>query len=153
LVVKSMVQLEPRTQGGARYRLLEPLRQFGFAELVASGELDAARRAHAAWVAAFCEGIHRDAHLDGHFERWRELHDESDNIRAALEYALAEPDVELALRIGASLWLYWTRPDLQTAAREWLERILALPTLALPTVDAARLASLRLSATVGLADV
>ncbi len=148
LVAKSMVQLEPRPGGGARYRLLEPLRQFGVAQLVASGELEPARRAHAEWVASLCEDVHREAHLGGRFERWRDLQLESANIRVAIEWALGSQDAGLALRIGAALWLYWTRPDRQSVARDWLERILALPAAHRPDVT-----PLRLSVMVGLADV
>src|SRR5205807_3432862 len=47
LVDGSLVQAEER-DGRARYRLLEPVRQYAHECLIASGELDAIRRQHAA---------------------------------------------------------------------------------------------------------
>src|SRR5260370_12165956 len=46
LVDASLVQVDER-DGRARYRLLEPVRQYAHARLGASGELDAVRHLHA----------------------------------------------------------------------------------------------------------
>jgi len=52
LVDRSLVQVEERA-GRARYRLLEPVRQYAREWLVSSGELDALRRQHAVYYEAF----------------------------------------------------------------------------------------------------
>src|SRR5439155_957003 len=49
LVGKSMLQREHPADGEARYRLLEPVRQYAWGRLRAAGEEAAARRRHCAW--------------------------------------------------------------------------------------------------------
>ena len=75
---------------------------------------------------------------------WRELNDDEDNIRVAVEWVLEQEDGELGLRLGGALWLFWTRPDRRARGREWLIRLLALP-------QADCHARLRLAVVVGLA--
>jgi ATP/maltotriose-dependent transcriptional regulator MalT len=117
--------------------LLEPLRQFAHARLAESGELPAARRRQAEYVLALAERASKDAERRGVFQDGQSLNPEADNIRLALTWAVESVDVELALRLGAALWMWWTRPDRQAQGRAWLERILALPdTLAEPVLRA-----------------
>jgi predicted ATPase/transcriptional regulator with XRE-family HTH domain len=127
LVAKSMVQAEPQPDGTMRYRLLEPLRQFAHARLGEADELDAARRAQAQHVLTLAERTDRVSDLPGQAHRARELTAENDNIRVALDWAFESGDAELAVRLGAALWQWWTRPDRQSQGRVWLERILSLP--------------------------
>jgi predicted ATPase/DNA-binding CsgD family transcriptional regulator len=124
LVAKSMVQLEA---GAARYRLLEPLRQFARERLVEAGELGLAQQRHAAYVVELCERAERDYDRPALRDRLHELDVETANIAAALEWAIGDGQVEPAARLGASLWLWLSRPDRQTRARAWLERIAGLP--------------------------
>jgi predicted ATPase/DNA-binding SARP family transcriptional activator len=120
LVAKSLVSFDPPT---ARYRLLEPLRQYLAERLDESGETEAVRRAHAAWVVTLAEAAER-----GFFTNqamWaRRLRAEESNIRAALVGAVDRGDGITALRIGASLgypWFTMGQPD----ARSLLDRALA----------------------------
>ena len=55
LVAKSLVQAEPHDDGSLRYRLLEPLRQFGWQRLSERGDLERARRTHAEHIVALVE--------------------------------------------------------------------------------------------------
>ena len=59
LIDKSLVEVDERGEE-ARYRLLEPVRQYAAAQLEAAGETDAIRARHLDWHARFCEQIHRD---------------------------------------------------------------------------------------------
>jgi DNA-binding CsgD family transcriptional regulator len=127
LIAKSIVQTEPQPEGRVRYRLLEALRQFARARLSEAGELASARQAQAAHVLALAERTDRISDLPSQTHRARELNEEHDNIRVALEWALESGDAEVAVRLGAALWLWWTRPDRQSLGRLWLERIVLLP--------------------------
>src|SRR6266545_1077449 len=64
LVDASLVQVD-ESDGRARYRLLEPVRQYALAWLGASGELDAARYQHATWFDSFAERWETDANVGG----------------------------------------------------------------------------------------
>ncbi len=94
LVDRSMVVAED-VAGDLRYRMLETLRQFGRDQLVASGEMAAARDRHLAWVMKLAEGA-ADRVEHGHTAS---LAAEVDNVRAALEWAHETGNYEAGLRI------------------------------------------------------
>jgi non-specific serine/threonine protein kinase len=127
LVARSIVQLEPQPDGGVRYRLLEPLRQFAHARLVASGALETARRLHAEHILALAEPDPDDPDARAIPHQSARINADVDNVRLALDWACSQPHPDVALRFGAALWMWWSRPDRQSQGRAWLERIVALP--------------------------
>jgi predicted ATPase len=64
LVDASLVQVDEQ-DGRARYRLLEPVRQYAQAQLEASGELDAVRHQHVSYFESFAERWEVDANVGG----------------------------------------------------------------------------------------
>jgi non-specific serine/threonine protein kinase len=60
--------------------------------------------------------------------RWlKRLHLEQDNVRAALEWAIASPALaEKALELAGALFWYWTKRGAFAEGRQWLERALAV---------------------------
>jgi predicted ATPase/class 3 adenylate cyclase len=117
LVAKSLVTFDGVT---ARYRLLEPLRQYLAARLEASGATETVRRAHAEWVAALCDRLGTRL-LDDQRARSRRLGEESGNIDAALTWA-REHDPALAVGIVGSLGQYWFYYD-QASGRRWCDLV------------------------------
>lgn len=97
LVDKSLLAADQRGEHTG-YRMLESLCHYAFERLVEAGELTAVRRRHLEWYVALVEpasafmGASRDHELDP-------LGDVTDNVRAALQAALDEGDVTMALRI------------------------------------------------------
>jgi predicted ATPase/DNA-binding SARP family transcriptional activator len=92
--------------GDDRYRLLDTLRLFALDRLRDTGELDAARRAHADFYRALAEQA--GPHLHGPAEdRWSaRLAVEEPNLHLALAWA-HERDPALALELGLAMWPYW----------------------------------------------
>jgi predicted ATPase/DNA-binding CsgD family transcriptional regulator len=127
LVAKSMVQADPQATGGLRYRLLEPLREYAHAGLATVGEVEGTRRRHAEYVLTLAQRLGSERDPPSRLAWARELNAEADNIRLAHEWAVESQDAELAVRLAATLWRWWSRPDRQAAGRVWLERILAMP--------------------------
>ena len=105
LVEKSVLK---RRQGDTadRFRLLEPLRQFGMERLAHGGGETGLRSRHLAWVRQLAaEAGANDSRQVGAFER---AHRERSNIWSALEYCLTAPDrVDLGAEICLDLWIYW----------------------------------------------
>ncbi|RSD10496.1 hypothetical protein EIY87_37240 [Amycolatopsis eburnea] len=110
-----------------RFRLLEPLRQFGRDKLTASGEtasvlrrmrdhyLDVAERSERAWFGPEQADIFRRTRL------------EHANLRSALDYSLTEPgELGTGLRLASTLWFYWAGCGVFGEGRHWLDRALAL---------------------------
>jgi predicted ATPase/DNA-binding SARP family transcriptional activator len=120
LVAKSWVTFDGVT---ARYRLLEPLRQYLAERLAETGDTEAMRRAHAVWVVTLAEAADRGFFTDQ--SAWsKRLDAEQSNIRAALVGAMDNADGVTALRIAAALgypWFTMGQPD----ARALLNRAMA----------------------------
>ena len=107
LVDKSLV-LADRSGPTTRYRLLETLRQYGAERLAAAGEEPAVRDRHLAWVRALAEEA--DAAARGRraaVVAATALDAEEDNVRAALDWAVAHPAGDDGLRVAGALWRYW----------------------------------------------
>jgi predicted ATPase/DNA-binding CsgD family transcriptional regulator/Tfp pilus assembly protein PilF len=130
LVEKSLVVARGGEQGDARYRMLEPVRQYARQKLEKGGEDEEARRRHATFFLALAEQA--EPRLQGPEDiMWLErLESEHDNLRAALSWALESEEVELALRLGGALGTFWHAHGDLGEGRKWLEATLAKDGLA-----------------------
>jgi DNA-binding NarL/FixJ family response regulator len=107
-----------------RYKMLEPVRQYGWERLEASGEADAVQQQQAAFFLRLAEAA--DPELRGAQQAmWMEhLEIEHDNLRAALGWSL-EHSGELGLRLAGALWRFWFARGYLSEGRRWLENGLA----------------------------
>ncbi len=133
LVDRSLVIVENLEGRDTWYRLLETVRLYARAKLVAAGEEEVVRRRHRDWYLQFAE--HAERELQGPaLESWLErLEAEHDNIRAALESCRADPNPEYGLRLAGAVWHFWEVRGYLTEGREWLESALAKGTGVLST--------------------
>jgi predicted ATPase/DNA-binding SARP family transcriptional activator len=125
LVDQSLVLVEEEPHAPeARYRLLEPVRQYALERLVASGEAERLRERHAAHFLALAERV--ELALAGPKQhRWLDaLGAEYGNLRAALEWAASLGGADVALRLGGALWRFWSIRGPVGEGREWLTRLL-----------------------------
>jgi predicted ATPase/class 3 adenylate cyclase len=127
LVAKSLVTFDAVT---ARYRLLEPIRQYLAGRLEEAGEGETRRRLQAEWVAGLCERLGTRL-LDDQKARSARLREESANIDVALGWALDYDHHETALRIVGSLGQYWCFND-HAGGRRWCEQVVDAGTDASP---------------------
>jgi non-specific serine/threonine protein kinase len=127
LVDKSLV-LAGQQAGGARYRLLETMREYGRNRLVEAGEETAARDRHAAFFLTLV--AQAEPHLGVHSHDqgvWiAELERERENLRAVLHWVVDHDDAAAALRMGAALWPFWLNRGYLSEGAAWLEAILAV---------------------------
>ncbi len=101
LVDKSLVLAE-----NGRYRLLETLREYAAARLAEAGETAAARDRHLDHYLAMAEAAEPD--LDRDKDAWRaRVEPERDNLRAALEWGLAQDDATRGRRLAAAVAWLW----------------------------------------------
>ncbi|MDJ1132578.1 ATP-binding protein [Streptomyces iconiensis] len=160
LVDKSVVLRVENEEGGARYRLLDTIREYGAEWLKSIGGTAACRR-------RLIEHCHnRLRHFEEHFATdeqlplFRALAADRDNLRAAVEYALEEaasralpapvsrgthdggPGTALPadpyqhtsppLALTASMWTYWACGGLLAEARYWMDKAIAAPSPSSP---------------------
>lgn len=134
LVDKSLVTMEESDDGGARYRLLETIRQYARYKLLDSGEIVAVRDRHLQYYLGFGEQAWNKFFSVEQAEWSERVRAEQDNVRAALDWAL-EQQPDDALRLGSALSLYWSRSGY--ACSEGVHLLeLALKTVAAQTIPA-----------------
>jgi predicted ATPase/DNA-binding NarL/FixJ family response regulator len=129
LVDQSLVRpLDGSTAMGSpepRFGMLETVREYGL-ELLAGGEDEEVRRAHAAWCLTLVERAGPELSGPEPGPWLDRLEAEHDNLRAALGWAVARGETELGLRLAGGLWRFWRHRGYWTEGRGWLERTLAL---------------------------
>ncbi|MGE5263485.1 MAG: tetratricopeptide repeat protein, partial [Acidobacteriota bacterium] len=129
LTDKSLVMADTQTRSEARYRVLEPLRQYAVEKLQQSGEEPIYRRCHLTWCLGLAE--HADTLLRGPQQVvWLErLESEHDNLRAALAWSQAEgasrDDLEEGLHLAGALFWFWNFRGYWTEGRRWMEQLSA----------------------------
>ena len=115
LVDKSLVVVEQRAGGATRYRMLETVREFGLERLGASGEEEATRDRHLAFMVRFAEEGGQHLRAAGQ-DRWLPLVDaEQENVITAIRWGTRHgAPSEPAIRIAAALWgAWWIRGSLE----------------------------------------
>ena len=119
LVAKSLVVRE--TVGGQpRFRLLETVRYYAAERLAESGEAFETAARHANWCVWLAEQGERQIHGVEHQAGIDVLEAEHDNVRAALRWALTQGQTEVALRLAASMAMFWGVRGYLSEGREWL---------------------------------
>ena len=111
LLDKNLLRQTEQEDGEPWFMMLETIREFGLEVLTTRGELEAVRHAHAAYYLQLAE-VAEPALQDPLQATWYErLERELDNLRAALSYLLERGErgenIEMALRLGASLRDFW----------------------------------------------
>ncbi|CAA9562570.1 MAG: hypothetical protein AVDCRST_MAG19-1945 [uncultured Thermomicrobiales bacterium] len=139
LVEKSLLQHGIEPDGAARYRILETTREYATERLEASGEADAARRAHAAYFLDLAERHPPAPFLPDDVPTLLRLEAEHANLRAALAWLTMAGDTSAFARLAAALGWFWFVHGHLHDGRRWLEG--ALPHVGrLPPTVRARLA-------------
>ncbi|WP_251061022.1 AAA family ATPase [Streptomyces sp. ISL-100] len=126
LISQSVVVRESvSTPAGARYRMLDTVREYGADWLAAMGDAERVRRRHRDWylgLATWCE-------LDWFSPRQAEVaarvDSELPNLRRAMEYSLDHAeDVHLGQYLAGTLWFYWVGCGRLSEGRHWLDHAL-----------------------------
>ncbi|WP_246258379.1 ATP-binding protein [Amycolatopsis anabasis] len=125
LLDKSVLIREER-HDVVRYRMLETLREYGQERLEQAGDRARVARAHRDWIDRLTERADAEW-ASPHQLAWIDrLRNEHANLRAALDWSIAEPgEAGAALRIARRVDEYWALRGFSLEARRWLERALA----------------------------
>lgn len=123
LLAQSVV-LREESAVGARYRMLDTVREYGAEWLAATGDTERLRRRHRDWflgLATWCE-------LDWFSPRQAEVaarvESELPNLRRAMECSLESPEeAHLAQYLAGTLWFLWVGCGRLSEGRHWLEHV------------------------------
>jgi predicted ATPase len=105
------------------FQMLETIREFAGEMLEARGQREELERRHGAWFAAFAKRA--SAELNGIAQReWLERFEHAhDNIRVALDRAIAREDAATAIMLGFDAWRFWQKRGHLYEARRRLDAI------------------------------
>lgn len=126
LVNKSLVQRDVQADGEPSFMLLETIREYGLDLLQAQDELLALQRSHAAYYLLLA--VEAAPHLHGPDESaWiQRLTAEQHNLQAALDWAVAQRQITLAMHLSEALFSFWHRTSQRYEAIEMLRNIVTL---------------------------
>jgi non-specific serine/threonine protein kinase len=141
LVGKSLVVVDGGGRN-ARYRLLEPVRQYAQEHLDAVGGTAAARTRHLTCYLALAERAAAQLHGPEQVAWLDRLDLERDNLRVALRWTDEQGDRTSLLRLAGALALFWEGRSHIREGRQWLEA-------ALQAADDATPPEIRLRALLG----
>jgi predicted ATPase/DNA-binding SARP family transcriptional activator len=138
LVDKSLLQLDD--VGSVRYRLLDTVRDYATAKLLARGQraASALRAAHRDHYLALAQTA--APHLIGHGQiEWLDrLELEFDNLRAAVSYSSQDPNPDAGLRLGRALCYFWLYREPRVEGAVALSAALDRPDAQQPTLARGR---------------
>ncbi len=123
LVNKSLVAAETEAGGETRYHLLETVRQYAREKLLEAGGGAAVRDRHLEYFVRWAEALEAPLRGPDMLTCLDQLDADHDNVRAALEWGLAN-DPLAALRLAAMLSIFWGRRTSATEGRAWLRAAL-----------------------------
>jgi predicted ATPase len=134
LVNRSLVRVDER-DGRARYRLLEPVRQYAREKLVAAGTYAELRQRHLAYYLAYAEERGPDSCMGAPRRQpaTAELGQAYPDVRLALRWAIESRQAQPGLRLGRSVAYLWQARGYWTEGGGFLEQLLALPGADEPT--------------------
>ncbi len=139
LIEKSIVT-RTRHADGMRFGMLETVRLFGV-ETMPTTELDAARKRQRDWCLNRLALVEADWY-GPHQAGWMlYLHRELPNIRAALEFCIADGDAQSAARLIVTAWrVVWNAYGQMQELRRWCSRVIELDPA--PTAEVAQVMTL-----------
>ncbi|MFI6995893.1 ATP-binding protein [Nocardia sp. NPDC050175] len=121
LVDKSVLSHRHESDGTGRYSMLEPLRQFALARLAAHGDEYALRIRHRDHYYRVAQRGRVEYWGDADVIWFRDVTREHANMRAALQFALADPDgAHRGLQIASELRPFWEHYRFFLEGYRWL---------------------------------
>ncbi len=127
LVEKSLLRTED-TDDGARYRMLETIRDYSTEKLLLRDEQVASRAAHCNYFFVMAKAANRGSQGADQAEWTRRIETELDNIRAAIAFSLAGGvDPIIAVKIEVALMWFRILRGYSTEGRKYIQAALQLP--------------------------
>ena len=130
LLDKSLLQRTFDVDGDTRFHMLVTIRQFALDRLQSLGKEVATRTEHLSYFLEFAEQAKLEIHGPSQILWMRRLDKELDNLRAALDWGLANGQTGKVLQLFAALSWNWLVRWSPSEYRSWLTSIRALPDLA-----------------------
>ena len=116
-------QVDDPHDSRARFRMLEPIREFGLEQLAMAGEMENARTAHSQVMLELVERLSSALFSVSHSQSLARISENLDNIRAALDFKARSDDPELGLQLAGQMAYFWI---ISSAYQEGYEQVAKL---------------------------
>jgi predicted ATPase/transcriptional regulator with XRE-family HTH domain/Tfp pilus assembly protein PilF len=126
LCAASLVVQRETPEGGARFSLLETIREYGWEGLVSQREAHSTQEQHASYYLTLAEAAERQVRGPEQMTWLSRLEEEHNNLRAALQWALSQHEITLGLRLAIALRPFWYMHGHLSEGRNWFEQFLAV---------------------------
>jgi non-specific serine/threonine protein kinase len=123
LVDKSLLLVEQQDQ--ARYRFLEPIRQYARDKLNETGESNLIQDRHLNYYLRVAEEAEPYLFRAGQQDWKNRLELDHDNLRVALAWSLESNQIEAGLKLAGALAWFWHSKGHLSEGNLWLEKILS----------------------------
>jgi predicted ATPase/class 3 adenylate cyclase len=137
LVDHGLVQPVPGPDG-ARYRLLETVRMFASQRLSDGSDRGTIERRHARAYLELAEEAASHMMATSHLAWLDRLTADHANLRAAIQWAIKEREVDVALRLGAACWRFWQQRGYMVEGLATMDAVLSLPGAEAPSLARVR---------------
>ncbi len=127
LVNKSLLRQMETTGQDPRFTMLGTIRDYAADQLASGGHAEEIDRRHAEHFLELAEQAEPELTGSRQARFLDALAADHDNLRTALDRAMARGWVDIALRLGAALWRFWQMRGHLREGSERLTRLLALP--------------------------
>jgi predicted ATPase/class 3 adenylate cyclase len=115
------------TEDAPRFRMLHVIREYSMTRLDDAGENSVLHHRHLEVYTELVENLAPEL-LGRQRKKWLDvMESDHDNIRTALDWALANGEVDLALRLVGAAWRFWQARGHLHEARRRVDATLALP--------------------------
>lgn len=118
LIENNLLVSKDQTDGNARLRMLEVVREFALECLETSGEAESVRRLHSKFFLKLAEKAEPLLHSESGNEWLEKLETEYGNLRAALSWSLKN-NGEIAARIAVALRFFWLNRSYLSEGLNW----------------------------------
>ena len=129
-----IVRMDDREAAQARYGMLIPVWQYVGEMLAGSGEFHRMRDSHLAYYAGLAERVWCGTRSPEYHTWLRRTRRELDNIRYALEWSLADGNIELGLRLVNGLFMFRENARLVTESITIFQNLINHPKAADPSL-------------------
>ncbi len=113
-----------REAAGARFTMLETIREYGIERLTADASLATMAGRHLDYFRDLAEAAEPHLLGEGQAQRLDRLEAERDNLRAALAWARDGDRPADGLRLASAAWRFWQQRGYLREGRAWLEGLL-----------------------------
>ncbi|MEX1345734.1 MAG: AAA family ATPase [Candidatus Limnocylindrales bacterium] len=129
LAEQSLLRVLEGDEDEPRFAMLSTIREYARERLAESGEAPALERRHAEAYLALAEEAEPWL-LGPHAARWNDrLENDHDDLRATLDWAVAQDEAEFGLRLIVALWRFWQVRGHLYEASDRIDAVLRLPSV------------------------